>query len=69
MSRADHTQIPEMAWAAVVLRNIWLVMLPLLVWMMVMLGRSVLSGRMGASRWTMESLLANEFMVAAVRFI
>lgn len=50
MSSADHTNIPETAWAAVVFRNIWFVMLPLAVWMMVMLERSVLSGRIGASR-------------------
>lgn len=29
MSSADHTNIPETAWAAVVFRNIWFVMLPL----------------------------------------
>lgn len=69
MSKADHTHIPEMAWAAVVLRNIWSVMLPLLVWMMVMLGKSVFSGRIGMSRWTMESFPADEFMAAVERFI
>lgn len=69
MSRADHTHIPEMAWAAVVLRNIWLVKLPSLVWMMVPLEKSVLSGRIGASRWTMESFPADESMAVVERFI
>lgn len=69
MSSADHTNIPETAWAAVVLRNIWLVMVPLDVWMMVMLERSALSGRIGASRRTMEAFSMDESIAAVERFI
>lgn len=70
MSRADQTNIPERAWAATVFRNIWSSTIdPFPVRIMVTLDMSDFSGRIGASRWTIELLPVDDSMSRRELFI
>lgn len=70
MSRAVHTKIPDTTRATTVFKKNWSSrMAPVPVRMMVMLETSDLSGRIGASRWTMEPFWADEAMTSAEKLI